>query len=80
MDRGGEARVKRCLCLGDGKECPLYTHNGTKALIRHLRKDLRAEWKFVLAASSKSGQQESERRDACKVAHNISWAAARASQ
>ena len=30
------ARTSRCLRRRDGKECRLYTHNGTKALIRHL--------------------------------------------
>ena len=31
--------MKSCLSRGDGKEYSLYTHNGTKAIIRHLRKD-----------------------------------------
>ena len=34
----GRTRAKTSCCLRrrDGKECRLYTHNGTKALIRHL--------------------------------------------
>ena len=28
--------LKCCLRRGGGKECPLYTHNGTKGLIKHL--------------------------------------------
>ena len=32
------ARTPCCLRRRDGKECRLYTHNGTKALIRHLHK------------------------------------------
>ena len=32
------ARTSCCLRRRDGKECRLYTHNGTKALIRHLHK------------------------------------------
>ena len=36
---------------------------GTKSVIRHLHKDHEAEWKLVLAASSRSAQaEESERR------------------
>ena len=32
------ARTSCCLHRRDGKECCLYAHNGTKALIRHLHK------------------------------------------
>ena len=32
------ARTSCCLRRRDGKECRLYTHKGTKAFIRHLRK------------------------------------------
>ena len=32
------ARTPCCLRRRDGKECRLYTHNGTEALIRHLHK------------------------------------------
>ena len=32
------ARTSCCLRRRDGKECRLYTHNGAKALIRHLYK------------------------------------------
>ena len=32
------ARTSCCLHRRDGKECRLYAHNGTKALIRHLHK------------------------------------------
>ena len=33
-----KARTSCCLRRRDGKSCRLYTHNGTKALIRHLHK------------------------------------------
>ena len=32
------ARTSCCLRRRDGKKCRLYTHNGTKALLRHLHK------------------------------------------
>jgi len=53
--------VKCSLGREDGMECPLYTHNGTKALIRHLQKDHQAEWKLVLAARSRSAMAKTRR-------------------
>ena len=69
-----EQNVKYCLKRGEGKECPLYTHNGTKALIRHLQKDDEAEWKLVVAASSRSAQAKSARRGARR---GIRWVVVR---
>ena len=51
----GPSRGKNAKCWlrrGDGQECPLYTQNGTKALIRHLHKRHEADWKLVLVARS----------------------------
>ena len=55
---------KCCLHRGDGKECPLYTHNGTKASSRHMHKDHEAEWSLVLAAGSKSAKTKGQRVEA----------------
>ena len=78
------ARTSNKCCLlrrGDGKECPLFTHNDTKALITHLHKDHEAEWNSVLAASSRSVQTKSQRAAALVEASGINctpWTAARA--
>ena len=49
-----------CLRRGDGKECPPYTHNDTKALMRYVHNDREAERKLILAASSRSGRTKSQ--------------------
>ena len=56
--------VKCCRRRGDGKECPLYTHNGTKALIRPTHKDHEVEWKLVFARSCRSAHAKSQRAEA----------------
>ena len=42
----------------------MFTHNGTKAFIRHLHTDHEAEWKLVFATSSRSAQTAQHRAEA----------------
>ena len=59
----GTNNVKGCLRRGDGKECLLYSHNGTKALIMGLHKGHEAKRKSVFTASSRAAQAKKQRAE-----------------
>ena len=42
----------------------VHPQHGTKALIRHLHKDHKVEWKLILATTSRSAQAKSQRAEA----------------
>ena len=84
------ARTSCCLRRRDGKECRLYTHNGTKALIRHLHKASYMMYMIHPRRFARNASYEcsclwriTDRGTPQKVAvvavvHYISWATARA--
>ena len=58
--------IKCSLNRGDGKDCSLYSRNGTKVLIRrttYMHKDQEAEWQLFLAAISRSAKTKSQRTE-----------------
>ena len=54
------------------KMSSVHPQRGTKPLIRHLRKDHKAEWKLVLAASNKLAQAKSQRAETLVEAFTLS--------
>ena len=68
--------AKRSLGHGDAKDCPLHTHNGTKALTRHSKLMGRGPGRPIKARGSPH-EQGGCRRVLLIVAgeHHISWAA-----
>ena len=75
-------RVICCLDCGDAKDCPIYTHNGTKAFIRHSHKGNEAQWDLVLHAINQGlSCADARGSDGPRLgpAHHIfrGWAAAR---
>ena len=60
--------VKHCLSHGDARDCPLYTHNSTMALIRQLHKSHESQsgtW-FSLLAADQHRRRFSTQRRSCR--------------
>ena len=85
--RRTRVRTSCCLRRRDGKKCRLYTHNGAKALIRHLHKT-----SYYITHPRRFAKNASYERTCfwrittqtpkivvvVALVHNISWATARA--